>query len=59
VINSDSKIQLDSSWLPYLENEFNLPYMQSLKAFLQNEKAVGKTILLKATNGLMHSIAHH
>ena len=47
MINSDSKIQLDSSWLPYLENEFNLPYMQSLKAFLQNEKAVGKTILPK------------
>ncbi|WP_321324832.1 uracil-DNA glycosylase [Thiomicrorhabdus sp.] len=47
MINSDSNIKLDSSWLSYLEKEFNQPYMQALKAFLVNEKDQGKTILPK------------
>jgi uracil-DNA glycosylase len=37
-------IQLDASWLAVLGDEFDKPYMQSLKAFLVNEKAKGKVI---------------
>jgi len=36
--------QLDPSWQAVLGAEFNKPYMQSLKAFLQQEKTAGKTI---------------
>lgn len=48
MINSGNTIKLDSSWLTYLENEFNQPYMQALKTFLVNEKEQGKTILPKS-----------
>jgi len=41
------KIKLEASWLIHLENEFNQPYMQNLKAFLVNEQAIGKTVLPK------------
>ena len=37
-------IQLDASWLAVLGDEFEKPYMQSLKAFLVDEKAKGKVI---------------
>ena len=37
-------IQLHESWLAHLQPEFDQPYMQSLKAFLQAEKAAGKVI---------------
>ena len=37
-------IQLDASWLAVLGDEFEKPYMQSLKAFLVDEKAKGKAI---------------
>ena len=37
-------IQLDASWLAVLGDEFDKPYMQSLKAFLVDEKAKGKVI---------------
>lgn len=37
-------IQLDSSWLQVLQDEFDKPYMQSLRAFLQAEKQAGKII---------------
>ena len=40
----EKKIQLDSSWLQYLENEFSQDYMLSLKNFLQQEKKQGKQI---------------
>ncbi|MDT7850436.1 uracil-DNA glycosylase [Methylophilus sp. VKM B-3414] len=36
--------QLDPTWQAVLGAEFNQPYMHSLKAFLQQEKAAGKTI---------------
>lgn len=32
------------SWRPWLSTEFDAPYMQQLKQFLQNEKAAQKTI---------------
>ena len=35
---------MDASWLAVLGDEFNKPYMQSLKAFLVDEKAKGKVI---------------
>jgi uracil-DNA glycosylase len=37
-------IQLEASWLARLENEFEQPYMQSLKSFLREEKDAGKVI---------------
>ncbi|WP_338656357.1 uracil-DNA glycosylase [Methylophilus sp. DW102] len=36
--------QLDPTWQAVLGAEFDQPYMHSLKAFLQQEKAAGKTI---------------
>lgn len=36
--------QLDTSWQAVLGAEFDKPYMSSLKSFLQQEKAAGKTI---------------
>lgn len=36
--------QLDPSWQAVLGTEFDQPYMQSLKSFLQQEKAAGKQI---------------
>lgn len=37
-------VQLEASWLEQLQDEFAQPYMQQLKAFLQQEKRAGKTI---------------
>lgn len=39
------KSALHSSWHPYLQHEFDQPYMQQLSAFLRAERALGKTIL--------------
>lgn len=36
--------QLHSSWLVMIGGEFDKPYMQSLRAFLKQEKLLGKTI---------------
>lgn len=36
--------QLHTSWQTVIGQEFNKPYMQSLRAFLKQEKANGKTI---------------
>ena len=47
MIQPDSPIKIDSSWLRFLEPEFAQPYMQQLKTFLLNQKAQGKTILPK------------
>ncbi|MBN2647978.1 MAG: uracil-DNA glycosylase [Thiotrichales bacterium] len=40
-----SEIQLHASWLEPLKAEFEQPYMQQLKQFLQAEKAAGKIVL--------------
>ena len=37
-------IQLEESWLEYLQPEFDKDYMKSLKAFLLQEKKAGKTV---------------
>ena len=37
-------IQLESSWLARLQDQFELPYMQQLKSFLRSEKSAGKVI---------------
>lgn len=37
-------IQLEQSWLKVLGDEFDKPYMKSLKAFLTEEKSQGKQI---------------
>ncbi len=44
-----TNIKLETSWLKQLENEFEQPYMQSLKQFLVNEKQHGKIILPKGS----------
>mgnify|MGYP005663619195 CR=1 FL=1 len=48
MIDPNSNIKLDNSWLQFLEAEFAKPYMQELKTFLKHEKAQGKTILPKS-----------
>lgn len=37
-------IELDPSWLVHLKAEFNAPYMQQLRAFLQQEKQQGQVV---------------
>ena len=37
-------ILLDPSWLEHLSEEFSKPYMESLRSFLQDQKASGKVI---------------
>ncbi|MDG6779138.1 uracil-DNA glycosylase [Thiomicrorhabdus sp. zzn3] len=44
-----STIKLSPSWLKVVGAEFDKPYMQELKAFLQAEKAAGKHILPKGS----------
>lgn len=44
MITQEKPGQLDPSWQAVLGAEFDKPYMQSLKAFLQQEKTAGKTI---------------
>jgi uracil-DNA glycosylase len=41
-------IKLHESWLARLQTEFDAPYMKTLKAFLEAERAAGKTIYPKA-----------
>jgi len=40
----NKKIKLDSSWLEFLEEEFQKDYMQKIKNFLEQEIKSGKTI---------------
>jgi len=40
----ERKIQLDASWLQFLESEFSQDYMLSLKSFLQQQKKQRKQI---------------
>lgn len=42
-------VKLDDSWKPPLAEEFNRPYMQVLKSFLQEQKAAGKHIFPKGS----------
>ncbi len=42
-------IKLDDSWLEQIGNEFDKPYMQSLKHFLLEQKQQNKTILPPAS----------
>ncbi len=37
-------VQLEQSWLEFLQPEFDSEYMQSLRAFLQKEKEAKKTV---------------
>ena len=39
-----TEVKLEPSWLVRIGSEFELPYMQALKAFLQAERAAGKSI---------------
>lgn len=44
---AEADVRLDDSWKAVLGEEFARPYMAALKAFLQREKAAGKTIFPK------------
>jgi len=44
LVDEKGGIQLDAAWLAVLGDEFDKPYMQSLKDFLIDEKAKGKVI---------------
>lgn len=44
-----TQVKLAPSWLKQIGEEFNQSYMQELKSFLQNEKALGKQILPKGS----------
>lgn len=44
---NQSTVKLDKSWLAHIGSEFDKPYMQSLKQFLQDEKTKGKIIYPK------------
>ncbi len=49
-MNDKAPIKLEPSWLEVLGEEFSKPYMQSLKAFLQDQKIQGKTIFPTGDN---------
>lgn len=42
--SANAEVQLDSTWLAVLADQFAQPYMQSLKQFLREEKSAGKVI---------------
>lgn len=42
-----SAVKLEQSWLSVVGDEFDKPYMAQLRAFLQHEKAAGKSIYPK------------
>ena len=44
-MNNKKRIDLDSSWLAHLGDEFEKPYMQELRAFLASQMAEGRQIL--------------
>lgn len=44
-----SPVRLESSWLRLLENEFDKPYMQNLKAFLEQRRKAGAIIYPKGS----------
>jgi uracil-DNA glycosylase len=46
---ADASIQLEPGWLAALAPDFKLPYMQSLKQFLSQEKQNGKIIYPKGS----------
>ncbi|MEQ7800598.1 uracil-DNA glycosylase [Pedobacter sp. ASV1-7] len=51
-------VSIEESWLKVLSDEFEKPYMKSLKAFLQEEKQKGYTIYPKSSdtfNALNHT----
>ena len=49
-VTAHKTIDLPACWLAHLQEEFEQPYMQSLKAFLQNEKSLGKVIYPSGPN---------
>ncbi|MDF2939440.1 MAG: uracil-DNA glycosylase [Gammaproteobacteria bacterium] len=45
----NGRVQLEASWKEALQDEFNKPYMESLREFLRQEKQAGKTIFPKGS----------
>ena len=43
-MSGERQIQLEAGWLAQLEGEFDQPYMQSLRAFLVEQKQLGRVI---------------
>ncbi len=49
-MSTDQNIKLEPSWLAILKDEFSQPYMQSLKAFLKQQKSQRKVIYPNSEN---------
>jgi uracil-DNA glycosylase len=49
-MSAEQNIKLEPSWLAILEDEFSQPYMQSLKAFLRQQKTQRKVIYPASDN---------
>jgi len=49
-VATERNIQIEPSWLEVLHDEFDKPYMQSLRQFLQQEKQQGKVIYPSGKN---------
>lgn len=47
---TERNIQIEPSWLEVMHDEFDKPYMQSLRQFLQQEKQQGKVIYPSGKN---------
>ncbi len=46
-MKASNSIKLEKTWLSRLESEFDKPYMENLRAFLQNQKDQGRVIFPK------------
>lgn len=51
------KADLPNSWLPYLGEEFDKPYMQELAAFLEDEKEAEK-VIYPAQENIFNAFKH-
>lgn len=53
----DRQVQLEASWLAQLAEEFQQPYMEALRAFLQREKLAGK-LIFPGGDEIFNAFAH-
>jgi len=54
---AERQIDLEASWLSHLSSEFDKPYMQELRSFLQAQKRAGKRIFPRG-NEFFNAFAH-
>lgn len=49
LMNTSSAVKLPEDWLAAVGSEFDMPYMRTLKQFLQQEKSAGQIVYPKGT----------